>query len=164
VVFVHLRKLAFGKVGGCVVGKALRCTLANDAPNPAALFRSELCFPAQVLHFNRGFCWVAGDNGYGVGFAPVRFRTRPEGAADYLMTTLVATLGLLPAALSNGIGAQTQKPLAIVVIGGSMILALLSRVRQPPLIVLLHRWFDKPAPQPMMSIPPPGMSLPPPSM
>ena len=81
-----------------------------------------------------------------------------------LMTTLVATLGLLPAALSNGIGAQTQKPLAIVVIGGSMILALLSRVRQPPLIVLLHRWFDKPAPQPMMSIPPPGTSLPPPSM
>ena len=42
-----------------------------------------------------------------------------------LMTTLVATLGLLPAALSNGIGAQTQKPLAIVVIGGSLILAIL---------------------------------------
>ena len=40
-----------------------------------------------------------------------------------LMTTLVATLGLLPAALSNGIGSQTQKPLAIVVIGGSLILA-----------------------------------------
>src|SRR5262249_716395 len=39
-----------------------------------------------------------------------------------LMTTLVATLGLLPAAVSNGIGAQTQKPLAIVVIGGSLIL------------------------------------------
>ncbi len=42
-----------------------------------------------------------------------------------LMTTLVATLGLLPAALSNGIGSQTQKPLAIVVIGGSLILAIL---------------------------------------
>ena len=60
-----------------------------------------------------------------------------------LMTTLVATLGLLPAALSNGIGAQTQKPLALVVIGGSMILALTSRIRQPALIVLLHRWFDR---------------------
>ena len=60
-----------------------------------------------------------------------------------LMTTLVATLGLLPAALSNGIGAQTQKPLAVVVIGGSMILALTSRIRQPALIVLLHRWLDK---------------------
>jgi cobalt-zinc-cadmium resistance protein CzcA len=56
-----------------------------------------------------------------------------------LMTTLVATLGLLPAALSNGIGAQTQKPLAIVVIGGSLILAVLTRILQPPLLVLAHR-------------------------
>ena len=56
-----------------------------------------------------------------------------------LMTTLVATLGLLPAAISNGIGAQTQKPLAIVVIGGSLILAILTRVLQPPLLVLAHR-------------------------
>jgi cobalt-zinc-cadmium resistance protein CzcA len=60
-----------------------------------------------------------------------------------LMTTLVATLGLLPAALSNGIGAQTQKPLAIVVIGGSLILAMLTRVLQPPLLVLAHRWMDR---------------------
>ena len=55
-----------------------------------------------------------------------------------LMTTLVATLGLLPAALSHGIGAQTQRPLAIVVIGGSLILAVLTRVLQPPLLVLAH--------------------------
>jgi 2-polyprenyl-6-methoxyphenol hydroxylase-like FAD-dependent oxidoreductase len=41
--------------------------------------------------FNRGFCWVADHNGYGAGFATVRFRSRPEGASDYLMTTLVAT-------------------------------------------------------------------------
>jgi cobalt-zinc-cadmium resistance protein CzcA len=58
-----------------------------------------------------------------------------------LMTTLVATLGLLPAALSNGIGAQTQKPLAIVVIGGSLILAILTRVLQPPLLVLAHTFI-----------------------
>jgi heavy metal efflux system protein len=65
-----------------------------------------------------------------------------------LMTTLVATLGLLPAALSNGIGAQTQKPLAVVVIGGSLILALLSRIRQPPLLVLAHTWLEKKGPPP----------------
>jgi cobalt-zinc-cadmium resistance protein CzcA len=35
-----------------------------------------------------------------------------------LMTALMAAIGLLPAALSTGIGSQTQKPLAIVVIGG----------------------------------------------
>ncbi|HXX67547.1 MAG TPA: efflux RND transporter permease subunit, partial [Polyangiaceae bacterium] len=60
-----------------------------------------------------------------------------------LMTTLVAMLGLLPAALSNAIGAQTQKPLAIVVIGGSLILAVLTRVLQPPLLVLAHQWMER---------------------
>jgi cobalt-zinc-cadmium resistance protein CzcA len=61
-----------------------------------------------------------------------------------LMTTLVATLGLLPAAISTGIGAQTQKPLAVVVIGGSLILALLNRILQPPILVLAHGWLDRP--------------------
>jgi cobalt-zinc-cadmium resistance protein CzcA len=60
-----------------------------------------------------------------------------------LMTTLVATLGLLPAALSHGIGSQTQKPLAIVVIGGSLILAILTRVVQPPLLVVAHTWQER---------------------
>ncbi|AKU93905.1 Cobalt-zinc-cadmium resistance protein CzcA [Labilithrix luteola] len=60
-----------------------------------------------------------------------------------LMTTLVATLGLLPAAVSNGIGAQTQKPLAIVVIGGSLTLAVLVRILQPPTRVLAYRWIER---------------------
>jgi cobalt-zinc-cadmium resistance protein CzcA len=76
-----------------------------------------------------------------------------------LMTTLVAMLGLLPAALSNGIGAQTQKPLAIVVIGGSFILAALTRVLQPPLLVLAHRWMEERRNRrPMTSLPPPPLS------
>jgi cobalt-zinc-cadmium resistance protein CzcA len=79
-----------------------------------------------------------------------------------LMTTLVATLGLLPAALSNGIGAQTQKPLAVVVIGGSLILAILTRVLQPPLLVLAHRGKD-PLGSPPTNPPPPVHSYPPPS-
>jgi cobalt-zinc-cadmium resistance protein CzcA len=58
-----------------------------------------------------------------------------------LMTTLVATLGLTPAALSHGIGSQTQKPLAIVVIGGSLMLAGLTQVLMPPLLVVAHGWF-----------------------
>ena len=55
-----------------------------------------------------------------------------------LMTTLTATLGLTPAALSHGIGSQTQRPLAIVVIGGALILAVIPRLLQPPLLVLVH--------------------------
>ena len=53
----------------------------------------------------------------------------------------------MPAALSNGIGAQTQKPLAIVVIGGSLILAILTRVVQPPLLVVAHRWLESRRPR-----------------
>ncbi|HVT17458.1 MAG TPA: efflux RND transporter permease subunit [Thermoanaerobaculia bacterium] len=60
-----------------------------------------------------------------------------------LMTTLVAMLGLLPAAVSQGIGAQTQKPLAVVVIGGCFVLAGLTRIIQPPLLVLAHRWHAR---------------------
>ncbi len=60
-----------------------------------------------------------------------------------LMATLTATLGLLPAALSNGIGAQAQKPLAIVVIGGSLALAGLTRIVQPPLLVVAHRTGER---------------------
>ena len=60
------------------------------------------------------------------------------------MTTLVATLGLLPAALSTEIGAQTQRPLAVVVIGGALILALTTRVVKPALLVASRRWLAEP--------------------
>ena len=58
-----------------------------------------------------------------------------------MMTALVDGLGLLPAALSTRIGAQTQRPLAIVVIGGAVSIALLTRVFQPILMLLLHRYI-----------------------
>jgi cobalt-zinc-cadmium resistance protein CzcA len=43
----------------------------------------------------------------------VKVRTRPV-----IMTALMAAIGLMPAALSTGIGSESQKPLAIVIIGG----------------------------------------------
>jgi heavy metal efflux system protein len=60
-----------------------------------------------------------------------------------LMTTLVAMIGLFPAALSTGIGSQTQKPLAVVVIGGAFLLAVVARAVQPPLLLLAHSWMER---------------------
>jgi len=60
-----------------------------------------------------------------------------------LMTTLVALFGLLPAALSHGIGSETQKPLAVVVIGGALVLAIVARLVQPPLLVLVHSAIER---------------------
>jgi heavy metal efflux system protein len=62
-----------------------------------------------------------------------------RGLRPVLMTTSVAMLGLAPAALSHGIGSETQRPLAIVVIGGAFILTLVPRLAQPALLVLAHR-------------------------
>ena len=56
-----------------------------------------------------------------------------------MMTDLVDALGLLPAAISTRIGAQTQRPLAIVVIGGALAIMVLTRILQPVLIYLCHR-------------------------
>ena len=56
-----------------------------------------------------------------------------------LMSTFVAMLGLFPAAVSHGIGSETQKPLAIVVIGGALALVILPRLLQPALVMLAHR-------------------------
>jgi heavy metal efflux system protein len=49
------------------------------------------------------------------------------------MTALTAILGLLPAAFSTAIGAQTQRPLAIVVVGGMVATLFLTRYLMPVL-------------------------------
>jgi cobalt-zinc-cadmium resistance protein CzcA len=57
-----------------------------------------------------------------------------------LMTALLASLGLLPMALSTGIGAETQKPLAVVVIGGLVSATLLVLFVMPVLYVIMAGW------------------------
>ena len=57
-----------------------------------------------------------------------------------MMTALTAVFGLLPAAFSTRIGAQTQRPLAIVVVGGMVMTLLLNRYLMPVLYSLYgHR-------------------------
>ncbi|ASW73551.1 acriflavine resistance protein B [Chryseobacterium piperi] len=63
-----------------------------------------------------------------------RIRLRPV-----LMTAFVASLGFLPMALSNGAGAEVQRPLATVVIGGLMLATLLTLFVLPILYVLFER-------------------------
>jgi cobalt-zinc-cadmium resistance protein CzcA len=60
-----------------------------------------------------------------------------------LMTMLVAILGLLPAALSRGIGSDSQRPFAIVIVGGLVGALLLSIFLLPTLYVWVARDGDK---------------------
>jgi cobalt-zinc-cadmium resistance protein CzcA len=56
-----------------------------------------------------------------------------------LMTATVAMLGLLPAAVSTGIGAQSQRPFAIVIIGGLFSATALTLVVLPALYTMINR-------------------------
>ena len=64
--------------------------------------------------------------------AAIRLRT-------VLMTALLAMLGLLPMALSHGIGSETQRPLAIVIIGGLVSATLLTLIVLPVLYLFMNR-------------------------
>jgi cobalt-zinc-cadmium resistance protein CzcA len=63
----------------------------------------------------------------------VMSRVRPV-----VMTALMAIFGLLPAAISTGIGSETQKPLAIVIVGGLISATLLTLLIFP---VIVHRMY-----------------------
>ena len=56
-----------------------------------------------------------------------------------LMTCVVAGIGLLPAAVSHGIGSQVQKPLAIVVVAGMMLAPIVILVTLPALISMFSQ-------------------------
>jgi cobalt-zinc-cadmium resistance protein CzcA len=60
-----------------------------------------------------------------------------------LMTALVASLGFLPMALSNSAGAEVQKPLATVVIGGLVSATLLTLLVLPALYIAVENWNRK---------------------
>jgi cobalt-zinc-cadmium resistance protein CzcA len=82
----------------------------------------------------------------------LRVRGRPvqlaakEGASlrlrPIMMTMLVATLGLLPAAMSHDIGSDSQRPFAIVIVGGLIVELFISIIMLPTLYVFWARPDD----------------------
>ncbi|AXY78207.1 efflux RND transporter permease subunit [Paraflavitalea soli] len=60
-----------------------------------------------------------------------------------VMTALMAMIGLLPAAISHGIGSETQKPLAIVVIGGLITSTILTLLILPVIYALVFKFIRR---------------------
>jgi len=75
----------------------------------------------------------------GVDRAAAIMRTCDVQMRPVMMTCVAACVGLLPAALSTGIGSQVQKPLALVVVGGILLAPLLILVVLPVLIELFSQ-------------------------
>ncbi|MGC4034703.1 MAG: CusA/CzcA family heavy metal efflux RND transporter [Chitinophagaceae bacterium] len=60
-----------------------------------------------------------------------------------VMTALMAMIGLIPAAISHGIGSETQKPLAIVVIGGLITATILTLLILPAIYAIVYNFIHK---------------------
>jgi cobalt-zinc-cadmium resistance protein CzcA len=60
-----------------------------------------------------------------------------------MMTALVAALGLLPAALAHGVGSDSQRPFALVIVGGMFSRLLISVFLMPALYAVVARPGDR---------------------
>jgi cobalt-zinc-cadmium resistance protein CzcA len=79
--------------------------------------------------------------GYGIEEAAVLGAVRR--LRPIMMTMLVATLGLVPAALSHDIGSDSQRPFAIVIVGGLIGVFIICTVLLPTLYVWFARDTDQ---------------------
>jgi cobalt-zinc-cadmium resistance protein CzcA len=68
-----------------------------------------------------------------------KLRVRPV-----LMTALMAAIGMYPAAVSQGIGSEVQRPLALVIVGGMLSAAVLTLIVLPVLYELFEKYFPAP--------------------
>ena len=83
----------------------------------------------------------------GVGPIDAMFHAASQRMRPMLMTALSACIGLLPAAVSTGIGSQVQRPLATVVVGGMFIGPIILLVVVPALQTLFLERGATPAPE-----------------
>ena len=79
----------------------------------------------------------------GVGIADATREAALLRLRPIMMTALVAALGLLPAALSTGVGSDSQRPFAIVIVGGLFSRLLISVFLMPVLYAYVAREGDR---------------------
>jgi cobalt-zinc-cadmium resistance protein CzcA len=91
-------------------------------------------------------------NGYyrvaasGIAPADAMFHAVEQQMRPILMMTLSACIGLLPAAISTGIGSQVQRPLATVIVGGMLIGPVMLLIVVPALQTIFLNWTSPTAP------------------
>jgi cobalt-zinc-cadmium resistance protein CzcA len=130
-----LTNVAMARIGGLL---ALLLTHTNFSVSSGVGFLALFGVSVQTGVIMLEYINQLRGKGYSIDEAAVEgavLRLRP-----IMMTMLVATLGLLPAALSHGIGSDSQRPFAIVIVGGLISDLFMSIILLPTLYV----WFASP--------------------
>lgn len=126
--------LAFSVIPMAIVGGVLALALTGTAFSISAAIGFVALFGIAVMD---GILMVTTFNqaiGEGASRADAIAATVHKSMRPVIMTCLAAAIGLLPAALSSGIGSQVQKPLALVVVGGMTLAPVLILLLLPVLI------------------------------
>lgn len=130
-----LTNIAMAPIGGLL---ALLVTGTNFSVSSGVGFLALFGVSVQIGVIMVEYINQLRARGYDIEEAAVEgavLRLRPV-----MMTMLVATLGLLPAALSHGIGSDSQRPFAIVIVGGLIADLIISVILLPT----LYAWFAGP--------------------
>jgi heavy metal efflux system protein len=133
-----LTNVAMARIGGLL---ALLLTHTNFSVSSGVGFLALFGVSVQTGVIMLEYINQLRARGYDIEEAAVEgavLRLRP-----IMMTMLVATLGLLPAALSHGIGSDSQRPFAIVIVGGLISDLIMSIVLLPTLYVWIAHSDDK---------------------
>jgi cobalt-zinc-cadmium resistance protein CzcA len=129
-----LTNIAMAPIGGLL---ALLVTGTNFSVSSGVGFLALFGVSVQIGVIMMEYINQLRARGYDIEEAAVEgavLRLRP-----IMMTMLVATLGLLPAALSHGIGSDSQRPFAIVIVGGLIADLIISIILLPT----LYTWFAR---------------------
>jgi cobalt-zinc-cadmium resistance protein CzcA len=129
-----LTNVAMARIGGLL---ALLITHTNFSVSSGVGFLALFGVSVQTGVIMLEYINQLRSRGYTIQEAAVEgavLRFRP-----IIMTMLVATLGLLPAAISHGIGSDSQRPFAIVIVGGLISDLVLSIFLLPT----LYAWFAR---------------------
>jgi cobalt-zinc-cadmium resistance protein CzcA len=133
-----LTNVAMARIGGLL---ALLMTHTNFSVSSGVGFLALFGVSVQTGVIMLEYINQLRARGYDIEEAAIEgavLRLRP-----IMMTMLVATLGLLPAALSHGIGSDSQRPFAIVIVGGLISDLLMSIFLLPTLYVWIARSDDR---------------------
>jgi heavy metal efflux system protein len=132
---LHLVNVAVARVGGLF---ALFITGTNFSVSSGVGFLALFGVSVQTGVIMVEYINQLRSRGYSIETATIEGATRR--LRPIMITMLVATLGLLPAAMSHAIGSDSQRPFAIVVVGGLIMDLLLSAFLLPSFYV----WWARP--------------------
>jgi heavy metal efflux system protein len=132
---LHLVNVAVARVGGLL---ALYITSTHFSVSSGVGFLALFGASVQTGVIMVEYINQLRAGGYSIESAAIEGATRR--LRPIMMTMLVATLGLLPAALSHSIGSDSQRPFAIVIVGGLIVDLIMSTFLLPTFYV----WWARP--------------------